>query len=57
MTAKEFITHWLNGRQACNAEHDEEWEHFIDIVTAASEAYHEFMEKRKLLAEHDRTRV
>nr|DAQ14379.1 MAG TPA: hypothetical protein [Caudoviricetes sp.] len=57
MTAKEFITHWLNGRQACNAEHDEEWEHFIDIVTAASEAYHEFMEKRKLLAEHDRTGI
>lgn len=57
MTAKEFITHWLNGRQAGNIEHDEEWEHFIDIVTAASEAYHEFMEKRKLLAEHDRTRV
>lgn len=57
MTAKEFITYWLNGRQAGNVEHDEEWEHFIDIVTEASEAYHEFMEKRKLLAEHDRTRV
>ena len=57
MTAKEFITYWLNGRQAGNVEHDEEWEHFIDIVTEASEAYHEFMEKRKLLAEYDRTRV
>lgn len=57
MTAKEFITYWLNGRQAGNVEHDKEWEYFIDIVTEASEAYHEFMEKRKLLAEHGRTRV
>lgn len=57
MTAKEFITYWLNGRQAGNVEHDKEWEHFIDIVTEASEAYHEFMEKRKLLAEHDSKRI
>ena len=47
MTAKEFVIQWLNKHQSRDIEHDDNWAHFVSIVTEASEAYHEFMEKRK----------
>lgn len=47
MTAKEFVIQWLNKHQSTDIGHDDNWVHFVNIVTEVSEAYHEFMKKRK----------
>ena len=46
MAAKEFVIQWLNKHQSRDIERDDNWAHFVNIVTEASEAYHEFIEKR-----------
>ncbi len=47
MTANEFVIQWLNKHQSRDIEHDDNWVHFVNIVTEVCESYHEFMEKRK----------
>ena len=45
MIAKEFVIHWLGKHQAGNVEKNEEWMHFVEVMTECCESYHEFKTK------------